>query len=380
MTTSTPRRALLLGLGGMLWPLPPLLRAAGFEVDVLALPSPHFRHRLGLRTVRRQPDRRSLLVAAAELDRRNAYNWIIVGDDDTLIALRDHPDLTLAQKERLAPVVTAEHLGHLGSKVAQAAEIDRAGVPVPAHIVVNHVAEAVDAAEQLGWPAFLKADAGSGGRGVARCSDAEELRQQWRRLIGDSAGASGQRPAGGKAIVQQAIEGTMLDLSGFFFDGQLVHFTNALGNQMPGRIGMSTVRRYRPTASGDPLLTAELQAIGQTMGIDGFANISAIEAPDGTRWYFEVDLRPTIWAPYGAEFGDDPALRLRAWFDDGTALASMSPELSGQPRQGRDIACFTRQTRLDLARNRQRVLGDVPWRNPDGVLLLAKSLIVGGDL
>lgn len=364
----------------MLWPLPPLLRAAGFEVDVLALPSPHFRHRLGLRTVRRQPDRRSLLVAAAELDRRNAYDWIIVGDDDTLIALRDHPHLTEAEKARLAPVVSAEHLGHLGSKAAQAAELERAGVPVPGHIVVSDLAEAVEAAQQLGWPVFLKADAGSGGRGVAKCSSPMELRQQWDLLIRSPALADRRRDGSVAALVQRAVEGTMLDLSGVFFEGQLIHFTNALGNEMPGRIGMSTVRHYRPSLSGNPDVTAELRAVGQTMGIDGFANISAIEARDGTRWYFEVDLRPTIWAPYGAEFGDDPVPRLQAWFDDGTTLATTSQGIGGQPWRARDVACFTRHTRRDLARNRQRVLGDVPWRNPDGVLLLAKSLILGGDL
>ena len=60
-----------------------MLRSAGFEVDVVTLPSPHFRHRIGLRTVKRLPDRRSLLVAAAELDRVRPYDWIIIGDDDT---------------------------------------------------------------------------------------------------------------------------------------------------------------------------------------------------------------------------------------------------------------------------------------------------------
>lgn len=385
MADATPRRALLLGHGGMLWPLPPVLRSAGFEVDVVTLPSPHFRHRIGLRTVKRLPDRRSLLVAAAELDRVRPYDWIIIGDDDTLLALRDSPDLSQAQKTLLAPVTAEEHLWRLGSKVGQAEALSRAGVTHPSSRAVKSEDQAVEAATQIGWPVFLKADAGSAGRAVAKCENADELRREWRRLVdSDRSNPTGAQTGGSAypAIVQQAIPGTMLDLSGIFFDGRLIHFTNALGNEMPGRIGMSSVRRYRPSAAGDAQVVGALGAIGRTMGIHGFANISAIEDRNGVRWYFEVDLRPTIWAPYGAEFGDDPVYRLREWFDRGEALANtpFAAAENRQPTQGRAIACFTRQSRRDLVRNRASVLRDVPWYNPDGVLLLAKSLILGGDL
>jgi acetyl-CoA carboxylase biotin carboxylase subunit len=66
----------------------------------------------------------------------------------------------------------------MGSKIESKIAMIEAGVPVvpgPVH-ALEHEDDAVKAAEAIGWPVMLKASAGGGGIGMARCKNEKQLR------------------------------------------------------------------------------------------------------------------------------------------------------------------------------------------------------------
>lgn len=383
--TAAPRdrslrpRALLVGDASLLWHLPPMLRRAGLAVDTVTLRSPYFRlpARRG-RRVRSDSLSGSLTTAAALADSEH-YALVVVADDVVLRMLRDHPELTVQQRLSLAPVVASDDLAHLGSKVVMTERLAAAGVPVPASQVVSAATEAVAAGSDLGWPLVLKGDSGSGGRQVRIAHDEHAVGVAWTELVSAHAAQEARYPAHFRrplrVLAQRHLTGHALDLSAFFRDGRLIHHTQARVLAKIRPHGATSVRLYRPTAAADPLIAAELGAIGQALGLDGFANITAFEQPDGSaRTYFEADARPNLWAHLGGRVGDDPAVRLRRWFVDG----AIDPSPTGPvPSEDLVVRMANRTARRDLLRNADDVLADLPWGTPDAALVLASALLRG---
>ena len=66
----------------------------------------------------------------------------------------------------------------MGSKIESKLTMVEAGVPVvpgPIH-AIEHEDDAVKVAESVGWPVMLKASAGGGGIGMAKCRNEKQLR------------------------------------------------------------------------------------------------------------------------------------------------------------------------------------------------------------
>ncbi|KTD79266.1 acetyl-CoA carboxylase biotin carboxylase subunit [Legionella waltersii] len=72
----------------------------------------------------------------------------------------------------------------MGSKIAARQAMANARIPtIPGSIGnLESVDEAVQCAEQLGYPVMLKATFGGGGRGIRLCHHAEQIRQQYARV------------------------------------------------------------------------------------------------------------------------------------------------------------------------------------------------------
>jgi len=94
----------------------------------------------------------------------------------------------LAESEQLAEACTSsnicfigpsiEAMETMGKKVSSRAAAEKAGVPVVpgTRAAMHSPAEAVEAATRLGFPLFVKADAGGGGKGMRIVRSPEELR------------------------------------------------------------------------------------------------------------------------------------------------------------------------------------------------------------
>jgi pyruvate carboxylase subunit A len=81
----------------------------------------------------------------------------------------------------------------MGDKTAARSAMIAAGVPVTPGTDGNlrDIDHALEMAAQIGYPIMLKATSGGGGRGIRRCDSAEDLRQQYPRVISEATKAFG---------------------------------------------------------------------------------------------------------------------------------------------------------------------------------------------
>lgn len=81
----------------------------------------------------------------------------------------------------------------MGDKTSARDSMRAAGVPVTPGSEGNleNVEEALALAQEVGYPVMIKATSGGGGRGIRRCDNAEELQQQYPRVISEATKAFG---------------------------------------------------------------------------------------------------------------------------------------------------------------------------------------------
>lgn len=87
----------------------------------------------------------------------------------------------------------ASVIAKMGDKTSARDSMRAAGVPVTPGSEGNleSLDEALTVAEQIGYPVMLKATSGGGGRGIRQCNSAEELKQQYPRVISEATKAFG---------------------------------------------------------------------------------------------------------------------------------------------------------------------------------------------
>lgn len=86
-----------------------------------------------------------------------------------------------------------EIIEKMGDKTAARNTMKEAGVPIVPGSDGNvaDVDEAVKIADDIGYPVMLKATNGGGGRGIRRCDDADQVRQQFPRVVSEATKAFG---------------------------------------------------------------------------------------------------------------------------------------------------------------------------------------------
>ncbi|MFT7235740.1 MAG: pyruvate carboxylase subunit A [Methylophagaceae bacterium] len=84
-------------------------------------------------------------------------------------------------------------IDRMGDKTSARDSMRAAGVPITPGSEGNldNLEQALDLAEGLGYPVMVKATSGGGGRGIRRCDDPAELRQQYPRVISEATKAFG---------------------------------------------------------------------------------------------------------------------------------------------------------------------------------------------
>ena len=88
---------------------------------------------------------------------------------------------------------SAEAIRAMGDKTRARMSAIAAGVAVAPGSggSLDDVEEAVRQAEDVGYPVMLKATSGGGGRGIRRCDNEKELRQNYERVISEATKAFG---------------------------------------------------------------------------------------------------------------------------------------------------------------------------------------------
>ncbi|QGU32637.1 acetyl-CoA carboxylase biotin carboxylase subunit [Thermochromatium tepidum] len=170
---------------------------------------------LGIRSVAiySEADRHSLHVKKADeayslgsdplagyLNVHNIVNLAVMTGCDAIHPgygfLSENPELALACARRGITFIgpNAEVIARMGDKTAARQAMQKAGIPVtpgsPGNL--NSLDEALDCAEQIGYPVMLKATSGGGGRGIRRCDDPTALRHNYERVISEATKAFGR--------------------------------------------------------------------------------------------------------------------------------------------------------------------------------------------
>ena len=88
---------------------------------------------------------------------------------------------------------SAEVIRAMGDKTEARASAIAAGVPVTPGTEGNlqDLEDAIEQAQRIGYPVMLKATSGGGGRGIRRCNNERELRQNYERVISEATKAFG---------------------------------------------------------------------------------------------------------------------------------------------------------------------------------------------
>jgi len=89
---------------------------------------------------------------------------------------------------------SAEVIRRMGDKTEARKAMIRAGVPVTPGTEENlsSLEQALEIAEEIGYPVMLKATSGGGGRGIRRCDSPEDLKKNYQRVISEATAAFGR--------------------------------------------------------------------------------------------------------------------------------------------------------------------------------------------
>jgi len=110
--------------------------------------------------------------------------------------LSENPEIARVCAQRgirfIGPSADVIHL--MGDKIEARKAMIAAGVPVTpgSEGNVEDLHEALREAHRIGYPVMLKATSGGGGRGIRRCNDEHDLRQQYDRVISEASKAFGR--------------------------------------------------------------------------------------------------------------------------------------------------------------------------------------------
>jgi ATP-grasp domain len=345
------------------WDILHLLSRAGFSVDIVTT-SRYLRLSRFARTVHSVTSDKALAPSAYDVVRirEKPYDWVIATDDLTLRALAQ--DWAPGTQLKFLPSTTPENLAHLCSKIGLSRVLSAGGIRTPPFRIAQNHEEAIEAASAIGYPVMLKVDFSGGGEGVHECAQEADI-VALRHLFSEQ-----------PLLVQKKIEGTVLDLSAIYFEGELVHFTYSTYERTSKRFGISVVRTYYPLTLVDDEIFAELSALGNVLGASGFVNIACIEGTDGVRHYIEADMRPNTWADFSRFFGEDAAPRIRNWFCSHARLTKASAVRLGARQAPLTIPYFLRLDTWELLTNRYAVWRFIPLADARLVrrLLLVKFL------
>ncbi|MEW8523669.1 MAG: acetyl-CoA carboxylase biotin carboxylase subunit [Candidatus Thiodiazotropha endolucinida] len=110
--------------------------------------------------------------------------------------LSENPELAAACARRGITFIgpSADVIKRMGDKTEARDAMKAAGLPVTPGSDGNleNIEEALELAEELGYPVMLKATSGGGGRGIRRCDRAEELQRNYQRVISEATKAFGR--------------------------------------------------------------------------------------------------------------------------------------------------------------------------------------------
>ncbi len=213
--------------------------------------------------------------------------------------LSENPDFVraCADNELVFVGPTAEVMERMGDKARAKEEMRAAGVPlVPGTEGAATLAEAVVAAEELGFPVLLKATAGGGGKGMRLVREPDELEAAYSTARSEADAAFGD----GSLYVEKAIDPARHVEIQVLCDRQG-------GVLTLGERECSIQRRHQklieesPSPALDPERREEMEAAAEracrAIGYENAGTFEFLLGPDGTFHFIELNARLQVEHP-----------------------------------------------------------------------------------
>lgn len=272
-------------------------------------------------------DERMLSELIRQRERDPDTRWILPLDEASLLSCHR----TLDHSDKLFPRVTAPTLAMLQRKSAMAGFAAQLGIPVPQWETVQGRLEALDTAQQLGYPVVLKGEQGDGGSQVVICEDAQALQDGLLALKDKD------------TLLQCHVAGRNWACGGFFHQGTLTHLHSyEIVEQHPAGLGAATrIRHEHP-----PALVQALADMGAALQWTGYMQADFIRDAKGTFWFLEINPRP--WGSITAALA--AGVPMLAPLVD--TLAGREPEVCQAPADGWEGHVFPKPL-LQLAYQRR---------------------------
>ena len=189
-------------------------------------------------------------------------------------------------------------MARLGTKLPAKAAFHAAGLQgIPGSTrALESVEEALELAEQIGYPVMIKADAGGGGRGIRRCTAADQVRDQFAAARAEAEAAFGD----GALFLEKCVD------HGRHVEVQVV--CDAFGNAIHvGERDCSVQRNHQKLVEESPcplLDQAERDRLGAAaaraaiaIGYVGAGTIEFLRAPSGELYFMEMNARLQVEHP-----------------------------------------------------------------------------------
>ncbi|CAH1386375.1 ATP-grasp domain-containing protein [Candidatus Nitrotoga sp. M5] len=334
--------------------VPTLLSRAGFAVDVISN-SYIFKKHPAIRNFEFVANSEDMAKVASEKNKNN-YSLIVIGDDHTLKRILNS-DLSVEEIIALLPIQSIKNLDHIYSKIGLSRVLREFGINTPEFRIINDKSELKQSVKSLGYPVFVKVDSSGGGFGVFECSNNGDIEILLKKLQ--------IYPV----LLQKKIQGVELDLSGFYQNCKLIHFSYSRIERVNGKFGASVLRTYVQIAHLQKNIFDELESLGKALGANGFVNIACIQSDHDKKIYFiEADMRPTAWVDFSKFIGDDPAIQIKKFFSNGNTLQHPYPVNFAYPDQI-PLPYFSRIKLWELAINRYSVWRYLPNKDHRAITL-----------
>ena len=303
-------RALLYGQSiELTLPVFQLLKDAGFVIDYLSSQKRLSNHP-AVENFFSVSGIDSIPYAALKIVTTGQYNLVVAVDDITLDLVKKSK-LTSEEKLRILPLIKESHLDHLSSKINLSKLLEMSGIRTPKFQIIHSKDDLINLAPSLYFPLIIKGDVSGGGTQTFKISDHFELMKISNFFQ--------HYPA----VLQEYMGGKLIGIEAFYQNQQLIYFnySEALKTVGGNEFTPSSHRLFHQIGNLDNQLLSELKNLGEALGADGFVNISAIQPNNsGKHYYFEADMRPTVWVNSSKYFGNLASLSVKKYFLSGEFL------------------------------------------------------------
>ena len=314
-----------------------LLQRAGFTVDVIVINEGMIRLRYAndIMIVKSSHDLIDELVREPAVDYQ-----LYVPTDDAILREINSSNLPIEKKINFLPIINKENLSHIYSKIGLAQVLENNQICSPKYSIAFNKQDIFDSVKTIPFPLFVKIDSSGGGTGTFECKCDADIEKLCDLVF--------------PVLIQEKIEGELLDLSGFYQQGKIVHFSYSEMLVSKGNVfGPSVVRKYSKREYLDPRVFETLSTLGSALGANGFVNTTCIKShSDGKLYFIEADMRPNAWVEYSKYLGDDPATYIRNCFEKNEFLLNATSTSCCFSEQGMVLAYLPRLDVMSILFNR----------------------------